>query len=471
MSRLSHRLPAAGRLGDFLRPALWRAVVGSICCLAVSPLGTTLLCAAGPPSPDCSRVPDESSVQNLLKKKNYDELESLASRSRDCKVETSDGLRALEAFYNRVANLELEAPESRHKTLIRRVKKWKKARPESPTPRVALAKAYRTYAWNAHGGGTASTVSEQGWKLYYERIAMALVELGEGVERDPQAYVELMEAAKAGFIPKGTEPRDAAYSVFLKGIEVDPDYYPLYYEMSTQLLPRWSGEPGEWQAFARESSHKRGGLAGRVLYSRILLEKSHWFWRWDSLRKIDLSWGELKTILDSIEEQRPGSAVEKNLYCYFAMLALDIETASKLFDWIEQDSPDGERQSARKVAWIWEDGSGNDKFDYYLRTARTKRQAVFEMNMEPLVEAEGKLTFTVTVRGPDGSLKPELGDETWMGVEFFPYAEFVPKHVRLVKIPNDYPPGRYVVTIVVTNSSTGTEKTWTQEVGEEASTP
>jgi hypothetical protein len=441
-------------------------VVGSLGYLAVSHFGITLLCAASPPSPDCSRVPDEASIQKLLKKKAYDEIESLASRSRDCKVETSDGLRALEAFYNRVANLESEAPESRHKTLIRRVSKWKKARPESPTPRVALAMAYRAFAWNARGSGMASTVTEQGLKIFHERMGMALAELGEGVERDPQAYVELMEAAKAGFIPRGTERKDAAYSVFLKGIEVDPDYYPLYYEMTTQLLPRWYGEPGEWQAFAREFSDKRGGFAGQVLYTRILWEKSHWFWRWDALRKIDLPWGELKTILDSIAEQRPESAVEKNLYCYFAMLALDVETASKLFDWIEQGSRDGEGQNERRIAWIWDDGLGNDKFDDYLRTARTKRTAIFEMDMGPLVQAEGKLTFSATVRGPDGLLKPEIGYETWMRVEDFTYSKFVPKHVRLVKIPDESPPGRYVVTMVARNESSGVQESWRQEVGE-----
>ena len=37
--------------------------------------------------------------------------------------------------------------------------------------------------------------------------------------------------------------------------------------------------------------------------------------------------------------------------------------------------------------------------------------------MEPLVAARGKLTFTVTVRGPDGSLMPERGYGRWMGVE------------------------------------------------------
>jgi hypothetical protein len=39
------------------------------------------------------------------------------------------------------------------------------------------------------------------------------------------------------------------------------------------------------------------------------------------------------------------------------------------------------------------------------------------------------------------------------------------RHTRLAKIPAAAP-GRYVITMVAKNYTTGAERTWTQEVGE-----
>ena len=88
------------------------------------------------------------------------------------------------------------------------------------------------------------------------------------------------------------------------------------------------------------------------------------------------------------------------------------------------------------------------------------------MNLEPLVASEGLLTFTVTVRGPDGLLKPDLGYHRSVTVADFLLAKSVQKHTRLAKIPDEYGPGRYIVTMVARNNSTGVQLSWTQEVGE-----
>lgn len=428
-------------------------------CLAFTAMGGSLLFGSTTPPPDCSEVPSETSIHRLLKGKEFEELDALASRSRDCKADTRDGLRPLDAFYRRVTNLEEEPDDSRYKEVIQRLEQWIKAKPDSPTPHVALAMAYRSYAWKGRGHGAASTVSVQGWKLFKERMALVQAELArESTLVDPQAYVEGMKSTAAGFKPPGTNEKEYSYALFRKGIQVDADYYPLYYEMATRLLQQWGGEPGEWEAFARESSDTRGGAAGQVLYSRILWEKSRWFWQWDFLPRTKVPWGELKTMLDGIAAQRPDSAAEKNLYCYFAALGLDFETASKLFDWIDQGSE-------RKIPWVWQDLEGKDQYDYYRSTARAKRQAVFEMNLEPLVASPGELTFTVTVRRPDGSVDPKLGYERSSSVRDFLLAKSAQKHTRLATIPDEAGPGPYSVTMVVRNKATGVEKSWSQELG------
>jgi hypothetical protein len=91
------------------------------------------------------------------------------------------------------------------------------------------------------------------------------------------------------------------------------------------------------------------------------------------------------------------------------------------------------------------------------------------VNLKPLVASGGSLIFTLTVRGPDGSLQRDLGYQRSTSVEDFRLTKSVERHVRLLKIPDEYPAGRYIVTMVVKNDATGAEQTWTQEVGEAGS--
>jgi hypothetical protein len=454
-------------LRDSRRSTLRRVGAASVPCVALLGLCASLSIASPDPPADCSQVPAAASIQKLLADGDFDGLDRLASRARDCKVETPDGLRALDAFYSRVVNLDAESSDSRHKDLIRRFEKWTKAKPQSPAAHVALAMTYTSFAWRGRGVGAASTVTEQGWKLFRERMGLAQAELGlELLANDPQTYVEKMKAAKAGVHPPGMKDKEYALAMFQKGIQADADYYPLYYEFSTTLLPHWGGGPGEWEAFAKEYSDKRGGLEGQILYTRILWDKSRWFWHWDYLPKSNEPWSGLKTRLDAIAEKRPDSMVEKNLYCYFAALGLDFKTASGLFDWIEAGGSGAGRENERKVSWVWKNRQGGDDYAYYRVSAQSTRQAIFEMDVEPLVAARGLLTFTTTVQGPDGSPRPELGYQRSITVDDFRILNSVKKHTRLAKIPDAAAPGRYVITMVAKNNATGVERTWTQEVGE-----
>jgi hypothetical protein len=444
-----------------------RFSVGTALYVALLVLGVSPISASAEAPGDCAQAPAAASIQKLLADGDFDGLDRLASRAHDCKAETPDGLRVLDAFYSRVVNLDPESTDSRHKDLIKRFEKWSKAKPQSAAPHVALAMTYTSFAWKGRGRGVASTVTEQGWKLFKERMGLAQAELGlEILSSDPQAYVEKMRAAKAGVHPPGMKDKEYAFAMFQKGIEADPDYYPLYYEYSTTLLPHWGGKPGDWESFAREYSDKRGGLEGQVLYTRILWEKSHWFWHWDYLHRSNLQWSELKTRLDAIAEKRPDSAVEKNLYCYFAALGLDLETASGIFDWIEAGGSGAGKENERRVSWVWKNRDGGDDFDYYRISVESAREVIFEMDLEPLVAARGLLTFTATVQGPDGTPRPELGYQRSITVDDFLIMNSVKNHTRLAKIPDEAAPGRYVITMVAKNNATGVERTWTREVGE-----
>jgi len=56
---------------------------------------------------------------------------------------------------------------------VKALANWLKASPHSTAAHIALAEGYSDYAWNARGTGYADTVTDRGWKEFYERLARA----------------------------------------------------------------------------------------------------------------------------------------------------------------------------------------------------------------------------------------------------------------------------------------------------------
>lgn len=64
-------------------------------------------------------------------------------------------------------------------------------------------------------------------------------------------------------------PREILDGLFEGGRVRFPDYLPLYTTRAYQLLPRWFGAPGEWEAMAKKCGDTIGGENGDVFYARI----------------------------------------------------------------------------------------------------------------------------------------------------------------------------------------------------------
>jgi hypothetical protein len=127
---------------------------------------------------------------------------------------------------------------------------WRDALPDSPYPLIALASAHVNWAWEARGGGVASTVTEEGWAKFSTRLdeAVRLVEraIQMGVA-DGEAY-RIRTVIGMGQGASAQEMRDW----FDSGRKIDPHYLPLYRQHAIGLLPRWGGEPGEVERFVNE---------------------------------------------------------------------------------------------------------------------------------------------------------------------------------------------------------------------------
>lgn len=106
----------------------------------------------------------------LLEKENYKEMDSIAQKYRKSKALLANGLWKLTTFYNAVNDVPNNAPEEKWLSHQERLERWIKQEPNSITAQIALADFYIDYAFHARGYNWASQVTDEGWKLFRERL-------------------------------------------------------------------------------------------------------------------------------------------------------------------------------------------------------------------------------------------------------------------------------------------------------------
>ena len=101
-------------------------------------------------------------------------------------------------------------------------------------------------------------------------------------------------------------------------------------------MPRWNGEEGEWQQFAKDAISLTPKSEGKSIYMRIvgsfLLDPSK-----ATLNDSRISWPLLKQGYIDVEQNYPGSRWNLNNFCKYACIVGDKETAKGLFKRIGND--------------------------------------------------------------------------------------------------------------------------------------
>jgi hypothetical protein len=215
---------------------------------------------------------------------------------------------------------------------IAKIEKWQKAYPQSPTPCIALGETYVSWAWNARGGGYADTVTEEGSRLMGERLKKARAVL-EAAEQLPVVDAELYRVKLTVALGQGWS-KDEMDVAFKKGVALAPNYLRLYEAKAYFLLPRWYGEPGEWEAFVKQAADARGGEEGDILYMAIARSQA-WTEKAEFFKKTSISYERMKRGFESSLRRYPDYVWDMNYYCYFACIADDQNQAKQLFEKIK----------------------------------------------------------------------------------------------------------------------------------------
>lgn len=142
-------------------------------------------------------------------------------------------------------------------------------------PRTALLTAmgshFIRHAWDARGGGYADTVSDEAWKLFHQRTALARSSLEEAYRLDPSntKAATLMITVE---MADGAGGRSGMERWYGRALQADPNCYEAASNKMLYLEPKWSGSPQDMVQFGRQladEDHRKSRFS-------LQLPSAHW---------------------------------------------------------------------------------------------------------------------------------------------------------------------------------------------------
>jgi hypothetical protein len=265
-------------------------------------------------------------TRSLYNASKFDELEALAAQIRADRTRFGNGSWKISQFYQSLA-CRSDEPESMWQLHERIHENWDAAKPRSITASVAHAEFFIDYAWHARGGGYSNTVTKEGWRLFAERLAKAREFLEKSMNFEPKCPVwwrVCMTLAKG----QGWS-RDDFEKLFQDAKAFESQFWGYDVAKAEYLLPRWHGQPGEWEYTLTLELNRPKGL-GLETYSRVVSALRGYYK--NIFRESHASWPQTRDGFELMRQRYPDSLEILSEYCQLACLADDRALARKLFD-------------------------------------------------------------------------------------------------------------------------------------------
>ncbi len=256
---------------------------------------------------------------------NFKALENSMKEIREGEPVFANGSWKIFNFYDSLecADSEKEGMWQLHERIH---KAWLATYPDSITARIAYADFLVDYAWHARGYDYANTVTEEGWRLMKERLAAAQRVLDEAKPMKPQCpmwwQVQL-------HIALGQDWNHADYGrVYNEAKSLFPKFWAYDCSLAHYLLPRWHGQPGDWEKAAAAGMQRPDGLGAEV-YARVVASQLGYY---DNVfKETQASWPHTRDGMEVMRQKYPESLQILNQYCKLAYLAGDRAKAQELY--------------------------------------------------------------------------------------------------------------------------------------------
>ncbi len=273
---------------------------------------------------------DDEEIGYALAAEYFDKLEKMARLLRQHKCRYSAGAWQLGHFYRGLKTGYGDITPDNREAFASLIERWKKAHPESVTPLITQAEVHVAYGWDARGGDSAHTVTDEGWATFYKELGIArdyLLEAEALNGNDPNLYNLLLNVCNC--LDCSASELQA---IFDKGIAIDLGYFPLYYTKAWYLTRRWGGRRGELERFAEKAFALTQEMYGYTMYALIASSIAIRMGAEDFMRKYSFDWEKIDKGCMALIEAFPDFNYYLNQHCLMACVNGDQQKAQKLFD-------------------------------------------------------------------------------------------------------------------------------------------
>src|SRR5262249_8947049 len=147
----------------------------------------------------------------------YDELTERIDHFRKARAFYDTGFQKTKMIYDELASRS----DGDWATRQQAIAKWRQAKPTSIAPLVIQAEALMHEGWEARGNDWAANVTQQGWKVFGEKLTEALKVIDDAQqldEKDAQLFgIQIQVLMGLG------SPIEDVDAAFKKGVAIDPD--------------------------------------------------------------------------------------------------------------------------------------------------------------------------------------------------------------------------------------------------------
>lgn len=270
----------------------------------------------------------ETEALGLFTNRDFSGLDALAAKYRASKEAYADGSWKLGNVYGGLEPDD-EVPLREWKNRLAIADEWVRKNPDSMTARVTKARLLIGYGWSIRGNGVADTVKDKQWAQFGELLGQAAVVLRDARhlrERCPVYWSTCQRAAL------GLQMEKANYdSMFQQAIKEFPDYWYYYQNRAVFLLPRWNGDPGEWENDLTRSADRIGGDGGDMLYAQVVWATHDYGRGINVFAGNRISWQRVDKGVEGLLKKFPESVALKNERVRLAGLVGDREKARAYF--------------------------------------------------------------------------------------------------------------------------------------------
>jgi Domain of unknown function (DUF4034) len=206
-----------------------------------------------------------------------------------------------------------------------KIQRWRSDRPYSRAAAITEAIYWEQYAWNARGNGYASTVTDEGWSLFNERLKKAETALNES-----RSLASESPLWRATFLEVGNGlnwPKPRLLQEFADGVAKDRTFLPFYTKMARFLSPKWGGDWRLVDEFVKQAVKDTQGDLSSSMYARIYMSVDTCnCGGFNLFRDTQANWTDMKRGFEDLVRLFPHSDWNFNKFAAYACIADDKQT-------------------------------------------------------------------------------------------------------------------------------------------------